>query len=376
MNGTRTSAALAVLLLTGCSVSTDQVTLSDDVIAQAPVDVSPDNLTDVLERALQDIAALDAARVNDATRIAALEDALGAANAELAALRADVDAASADVADLGADVAAVAASAVVVLDSDLAIAVPGGDCAALQSELAALDFVRLGTGVTATLNLGDGVYACSSPLTLSHPDGERIAIVGDTTDPSAVELRFADSAGIELVGPFVLGLLDGVTIAMDANTTTDDLHGVQAVDGALIRLGESVVVSGWSGDGVRADYGGIVRANGVTVSGTGEGFAAVRLGLVVAGDALATNNINGFFSSRFGLLDAEGATSMTNTSYGFRARRHGWLVATSGLADSNGSTAYSAIDGALIVANGANATGNHPASFDPAAAGVDGTISE
>lgn len=137
----------------------------------------------------------------------------------------------------------------------------------LPTALASLDRYRLASDATVTLRLDPGTYSISGPVTIGHPDGARINIVGDTSDPGATVLQFADSDGI-VVGPNqALGMLDGVTL-MYVGTTNDEA-GLRVGANGYLELGSGTavhtVVEGWA-IGISVE-GGTLYAEGAVSEG-------------------------------------------------------------------------------------------------------------
>lgn len=138
----------------------------------------------------------------------------------------------------------------------------------LQDALDALENVRIAPGITVTLQLDAYTYTSHVPIEIDHPDGARIAIVGDPTDPANVVLSFPDSEGIHVADNGALGLLDGVTL-QGSGTSSDGMHGVEVETGAMARLGD-VILDDWGDTGVFVHSGGVVVTDeGASVEITG-----------------------------------------------------------------------------------------------------------
>lgn len=169
---------------------------------------------------------------------------------------------------LDARMTVIEGAAVLLISEDTTFTVGAmGDYAGLPEALAALDHYRIATGVTVTLQLEAGTYTFDEALEIQHPDGDRIAILGDVDDPSTTVLEFNGTDGILVVQNHALGRLDGVTVeqmetGVGRGIATD--HGGSAIIGDTAST--HVVVRGW-GIGLSAKRGSNLFAIGNEVSG-------------------------------------------------------------------------------------------------------------
>jgi len=313
--------------------------------------------------------------------------------------------------------------------------VAGGDVvAALEARIAALENLQLGdttlqVGPTATypnvaaalafladkrvapdakvtIQIADGAYTSSTEIELTHPDGDRLEIVGNVGSPGNVTLTFNGSNGFAIWG-YDLGLLDGVTIL---GNDTSGTNGIAAAYGEL-RCGSSVIVDGFgvgfyahagghieASDtashnnefyGYLAEFGGYVRANNGTATGNGigGGFSALNNGMIVANQATADSNTGTGFSAGFGgtvlafqatssnnldsgfsasvngTMHVPGADAISNTGYGFAAHDSGMVSAGNSTADSNGDDGFWAHRGGVLSAAGSTSLDNGDHGF-------------
>lgn len=175
-----------------------------------------------------------------------LGDAIGAATSQSDAAALAVDALAADVATNGADVAAVGvdlsaltgalgdvvadiADRVVdlqVLDDSTVYRIQmhttfdiPGDFPGLLEAFEALDRYRIDHDASVTLLLAPGTHTLADEVTVRHPDGDRILIVGDIADPSQVVRSFpTNTDGFDVGIGSRLGPVTGVTV--DGNGST------------------------------------------------------------------------------------------------------------------------------------------------------------
>jgi hypothetical protein len=126
------------------------------------------------------------------------------------------------------------AASVMLVDADIAVA----DCDGLRSELDRLQTVRFGAGVGVTLLVAPGVHRCAGPVTVAHPQGAQISILGNVTNPAAVELRFGGD-GLVVGDGTSLGLVDGLRLtAITPGVGT----GVLVKSNATLRVGAHLLV--------------------------------------------------------------------------------------------------------------------------------------
>lgn len=157
-----------------------------------------------------------------------------------------------------------------------------------SSFAAAWAFVRnakISQAATVTINLRDGVYNFTNPLNLTHPEGNRLQIVGNQTNPQAVVLNFTSCDGLQIFENAMFGYINGVRIVGNASSVT---RGVLCQQARLV-LGPNVQISGF-GTGLRAVQNADVTASNVTISNcTGFGIAAERGATVLAVSAVISN---------------------------------------------------------------------------------------
>lgn len=232
---------------------------------------------------------------------------------------------------------------VLLIDSDLALSVPGTapDGASLPNVGAAmawLDRYSIASDVLVDINVSGSVQEPAT-LQLRHRDGDRVRIV-DFTGTS--ELRFAQGgAGVLVSQGRSGGTIDGLDLAGDGADYGLDVRqgGTLVVDSSS----DPVTISGFASHGAVVHLGGYLQADETTFSSNGgAGFAAYRGGVGTCIDCTASGNGSyGLNAIRHSFVDADGATSDNNAG---------------GLASLAGSTMRcegcsltgNALDGALV----------------------------
>lgn len=192
--------------------------------------------------------------------------------------------------------------------SPLTIDYPG-QFGSFESIFNYLSFRRLSALVT--INVAAGTHSLTEQITHTHPDGERIHIIGQGTTSSVLKFTLPSAsgqAGVYMKGPYRIGLIDELTL--DGNEMagySNDPHdpiGVYASNGASIVIGENCKVVDFARNGIFACFGAAIVASNVTVSGTGsDAFCATQNGTLYCNGATADQNLGvGFFADYGGLI--------------------------------------------------------------------------
>jgi len=240
-----------------------------------------------------------------------------------------------------------------------------GDEGALRDALAALDGYRIAAHARVTLQLDDSTYTFDEPLSIRHPDGANIHLVGDEADPRLVTLNFPDSDGVVVADGYDLGLISGVTIQ---GASVEGTRGVAVTGGASAALGY-VEVSAF-GTGVSVETGGLLRpAAAIVAAGYPAGWLSVsdcvEGGVSASWGALAqlpgaTSEVHGgaaFFAEWGAALDVAAATASWSEQ-GFSARDNATLRADEAWAVDNRADGVSAAHGAYSSAVDAAISGS------------------
>lgn len=218
----------------------------------------------------------------------------------------------------------------------------------LAGVLAAIGMWRIVPGARVTIRLPDGIHAQRGPVDLGHPDGIRLAIVGNVDNPERCRLVWqGPTDGLYCGAGAVLGRIDGVQIEHAAIDARGQGSGLLADLGGAILCGPRVIVRGFC-YGCQARHGGVIRCPGMTSFG--------------AGDA-------GYFASSGGHLHCEGAQAIgardatSGLGSGFVAESGGSINAVAALAERNLLAGFTALSNGVIRAHRATAQGNGRAGF-------------
>lgn len=249
--------------------------------------------------------------------------------------------------------------------SPLTIDYPG-QFGSFESIFTYLSFRRLSALVT--INVAAGTHSLTEQITHTHPDGERVHIIGQGTTTSVLKFTLPSAsgqAGVYMKGPYRIGLIDELTL--DGNEMagySNDSHdpiGVYASQGASVVLGENCKVVDFARNGLFACFGGSIVATNVTVAGTGsDAFCATQNGTLYCNGATADQNLGvGFLADYGGLIWGYGIKAVGTKQregvggIGISAMYGATIYATGATIEG---TEYHGIDcayGSMIYANGA-----------------------
>lgn len=245
------------------------------------------------------------------------------------------------------------------IDADLTLQVPA-EYTDVNAALDALNGSVISPAALVTVQIADGAYSYSEPILVEHPNGERIHIIGNASDPGAVTLDFYAGA-VWITNGHVLGLLQGVTLSNE-DYPYPGIMGVLVEDNAVGTF-DSVNVIGFDA-GFYADTGAVVIADGTSTSGGLSGYIAER------GSALSAENTStddnyyyGYLAERGSTLDADNSQA-SNVGRDCYFASFGFLEADGATADSCAGSGFLAESQGLINAPRADVTGNSDGSSD------------
>lgn len=260
---------------------------------------------------------------------------------------------------------------------------------------AAMDYLRgytIARGVTVTIKVADGVYDYTSSVSLNHPDGEKIRLIGNTATPASCTLQTDGASNINLLvcsNGHKFGYIDGFYIHRLAKADlAKNVTGVLADAGATIFCGPNMEVNNYyysfaarngsymscagvtsrnAGDvGIWAFCGSMVYARNAKVydaadatNGYGFGFQAEYGSTVDCTGGMATGcHVAGIAALSNGQIRAYNSSSSNNTGSGYLARDGGGIVCHNATANSNGRFGQERINGGIIEGSGFVASGN------------------
>jgi hypothetical protein len=184
-------------------------------------------------------------------RMERLEEMAAEQRGGLSALQSDVDRATSDMDTIRAN----------IIDTNTTWLV-GRSSVAMYSDLfevmEALRAVQIRPGAILTIRVEDGAYQSDQTLTLNHPDGARIEIIGNEAYPERVVLSFLNSEtpvriGIEVGEGNHLGLLSGFTVSGYDST----LYGIMVWGHSQMDV-DNLVVEHFANTGVWLGWGGLL----------------------------------------------------------------------------------------------------------------------
>ena len=197
----------------------------------------------------------------------------------------------------------------------------------------------------------------TQPIEITHPQGDKIHILGDVDYLDDCPLRFTDSNGIVVSNKTGLGLIDGFHIW---GSDTADTLGISATNSGRVNVGENVKVSDFS-TGLWAKEEGVIYANKITsYSHLKNGFVSSVGGYLEADNSESySNSNNGFLSNYGGNLQTQYSDSYYNALYGYYSTYSGYINGEYGDARSNSRQGWMAYQYGMINAPNSRATSNY-----------------
>ena len=119
----------------------------------------------------------------------------------------------------------------------------------------------LTTVATLTLQLEPGTHSYTETITVEHPDGRHLQIIGDTSDPASVVLSFSGASalyGIYIGDNGALGHLAGLTVQGDGAIS---VIGISVVQNSFLEI-SSLIVEDWLSYGFYVDTGSALESTG------------------------------------------------------------------------------------------------------------------
>ncbi len=243
------------------------------------------------------------------------------------------------------------------LTQDINLHVPS-QYATLTEALRALDAYRIPSDVIARIHLAPGVHSFAQGVRIAHPNGDRIHILGDSDDPTAVVLDYTGFGGALRIGAGArLGYLDGVTLQ---GADLEGTVGVVVEANGTAFVGPNVEATGFGWAGFVAGASAFLHANGTRAfENPGDGYVAFEGGVLSANGATSEGNgHNGFTASSNASLQARGALAHDNGHIGYASWMSAVLNTEDSTATDNEGDGYQASQGAMLRAIGATATNN------------------
>lgn len=219
---------------------------------------------------------------------------------------------------------------------------------------------------TLIIQVADGTHTITSALTLEHPFGENIRLIGNTSTPTNCVIKVSTAInGIYVGDGCSIDLIDGFRIYHDTLAARASTAGILADRGASVKLGTAVRVEGFYW-GYFARRGSYIEALSTQATACGDaGYHALDGGMIDATSSTSTNNnasgdsLGCGYVAEGGIIIANSATATGNWLHGFNAIQNGRIKCTSATGStSTTGNGFNADTGGAIYAHGANADGN------------------
>ncbi len=215
---------------------------------------------------------------------------------------------------------------------------------------AALDYLKnkkIADGVLLTIQVADGAYNINKTISITHPDGDKINIIGNPTNPTNCTLNFSNCEnGFLIANGNRLGLLQGFSLVGDNIVT----RGINVCQSSVL-VSCDLIVQQFKYDGVFAGTSSSLVATRVNSSNNqSAGFSSTGNSSMITQSCTATyNRYNGFLANQNSFISVNGATSTNNGSYGFNAYSGGLIqLLTSQITISNNGSGNYPNTGSVI----------------------------
>ncbi len=180
-----------------------------------------------------------------------------------------------------------------------------------------LENATIGQGRLVTIKFADGNYSFGAArFVINHPQGSQIAIIGDTATPAMVNLNFSgpsvpftgyyrdDWAFWAINAGHTIGLIDGFTINGPGMTAANAYGAIaiSASDASSVTVGPHVTINN-AYAGVAAFFSSTIWADGITVTGGGDGNIWAYAGSTISCNGCTSTGANTFYSKSGALAD-------------------------------------------------------------------------
>ena len=269
-----------------------------------------------------------------------------------------------ELATLDGDLATLDAEAVRLIASSTSLNIPA-DFATPQAALDYLDGFAIARDAVVTLQFAAGTHALTEAISIRHPDGDRIHLIGDPSDSSAVVLQFPGTDGVFLINGSRLGGIDGLTLQGDGAAGV----GVRLMRQSSAFISPGVVIDGFN-TGIQVVSNSSVVASGVEITGCATGIGSQVGSVVSATESVITAPTLGCWTASNGstLIAAQGDCTNPGTWGGQAvtgATLYAYEATVSGAVDG-----WTATRGSIVDARG---TATHATSCHYAAV-LDGHV--
>jgi len=213
-----------------------------------------------------------------------------------------------------------------------------GDFATLGEAMAAARQIAIRDSARLTITVEDGTYTSSTTLSLNHDNGDRISIIGNTSDPSKVVLEYTGTAySIGLSTGNYLYTFKGFTLKGSGSG-----YGIQVSQGAWGWFGNLVVDNFHRGIYLTGSSGAYFSTGTVVVKNSGQYGLFVRgLSYAVANELDVSDSAHSaIIATENSVADVYRSTVSDSTNYGIASQYGAYVNARYAESSSNGSYGF------------------------------------
>ena len=194
-----------------------------------------------------------------------------------------------------------------LIKSDLTINIPA-DHLTIDAAFDWLRGYRIQSDVTVTIQVSDGVYNAATDINISHLDGRKVNILGNTTTPSSVTLNCATRCFA--LSNTSIGLIDGMTLVGVVNTGS----AITARLSSYVNLGASMSYQNFK-QTIVAHLNSFVEVRGGTVRNAGyNGLRSSLSSYLSIENVDVRNSDHGIFIYKSSFATIRNSISRDNTS--------------------------------------------------------------
>lgn len=229
-----------------------------------------------------------------------------------------------------------------VINGDLTLNVPT-EYSTVQEALQSLAGKAITTGNFVTIQVADGVYSNYDTIEVTNPYASQIKLLGNTSNPAAVEFQFQSGVqGILVRSGTSLGEIGGFKLTGNYATDGASVNGVYATQNASVTCTYPVIAENFWG-GFRANFHSQIICGNAEAHNNRFGFNADIGSSVHVPNSVANNNFQGYSSNQNSMLNANDSVSTNNTQFGLTVYEGG-IIDARGISVSGNGTNYNTQD--------------------------------
>lgn len=222
---------------------------------------------------------------------------------------------------------------------------------------------------TATIKIADGSYTIGASISLNHPFGSQIQIVGNAAAPDNVILMGPNPPTFDMFvisSGHQIGMIQGVHASLSAKAAqANNATAFLSLNGASMTI-DSCKANNWY-YAFAARNGGVMKLTNSTADAAGDvgvwAFAGanIQCSNVQSNNASDTANGLGFgFQAEFGgVVEAQNCSATGCNVAGFATLSNGTGRYYNCTANANTGSGFMSRGGGQVEANGSSSTGNH-----------------